>query len=235
MTEKGILYGVGVGPGDPELMTIKALKAIKECEYIALPVSKNAHKKEITAYQIAEKAYPDIDKKMILLLSMPMTKNQDCLDAAHAESAAMVCEELKKGHSVAFLTLGDVSVYSTFLYVQKLVEREGYETCLVPGVPSFCAVAATLRTGLGEKGEEIHILPGSYDIREGMKLSGTKILMKSGSKIAQVKEELRQYDGSVQMVMNCGMEGEQIYRSLEEIPEDAGYYSLIIVKEGEEI
>mgnify|MGYP006888922106 FL=1 len=76
-------------------------------------------------------------------------------------------------------------------------------------------------------------MPGSYDISEGMELSGTKILMKSGSKIGQVKEELKKYDGQIQMVTNCGMEEEQIYHSLEEIPEQAGYYSLIIAKEGE--
>ena len=66
-----------------------------------------------------------------------------------------------------------------------------------------------------------------------MELSGTKILMKSGSKIGQVKEELKKYDGQIQMVTNCGMEEEQIYYSLDEIPEQVGYYSLIIAKEGE--
>ena len=65
--DKGILYGVGVGPGDPELMTMKALKVIKDCDVIALPVAGTADKKQITAYQIAEKAYPEIDKKMIFI------------------------------------------------------------------------------------------------------------------------------------------------------------------------
>lgn len=231
--DKGILYGVGVGPGDPELLTIKALNMIKACDVIALPVSGAADKKQITAYQIVEKIYPEIDKKSILFLSMPMIKDKKALQKVHAEGAERVCRELDKGENVAFLTLGDVSIYSTFLYIQKLVEASGYETCVIPGVPSFCAAAAALKTGLGEMGEAIHILPGSYDISDGMRLSGTKILMKSGSKIGQVKEELRKYDGQIRMVTNCGMEEEQIYRSLEEIPEQAGYYSLIIAKEGE--
>ena len=231
--DRGILYGVGVGPGDPELLTVKALKVIKDADVIALPVSGAADKKQITAYQIVEKIYPEIDKKRILFLSMPMIKDKELLQQVHAEGAEQVCRELDKGKNIAFLTLGDVSIYSTFLYIQKLVEASGYETRVIAGVPSFCAAAAELKTGLGEMGEAIHILPGSYDISEGMRLSGTKILMKSGSKIGKVKEELQKYDGQIQMVTNCGMEEEQIYRSVEAIPEQAGYYSLIIAKKGD--
>lgn len=231
--DRGILYGVGVGPGNPELLTVKALKVIRDADVIALPVSRTADKKQVTAYQIVKKIYPEIDKKRILFLSMPMIKDKETLQQIHAEGAERVCQELDKGEDIAFLTLGDVSIYSTFLYIQKLVEQAGYETCVIPGVPSFCAVAAALKTGLGEMGDAIHILPGSYDISEGMKLTGTKVLMKSGSKIGKVKEELQKYDGQIQMVTNCGMEEEHIYRSLEDIPEQAGYYSLIIAKEGD--
>lgn len=231
--DKGILYGVGVGPGDPELLTIKALNVIKDCDVIALPVSGVADKKQITAYQIVERIYPEIDEKSILFLAMPMIKDKNVLQQVHAEGAEGVCRELDRGADIAFLTLGDVSIYSTFLYIQKLVEASGYETRVIPGVPSFCAAAAVLQTGLGEMGEAIHILPGSYDISEGMRFPGTKILMKSGSKLGRVKKELEQYDGRIQMVTNCGMEEEQVYRSVEEIPEQAGYYSLIIAKEGE--
>ena len=170
---------------------------------------------------------------MILFLSMPMIKDKEVLRQVHTEGAEQVCRKLDKGENVAFLTLGDVSIYSTFLYIQKLVEASGYETRVIPGVPSFCAAAAVLKTGLGEMSDSIHIFPGSYDISDGLELSGTKILMKSGSKIGQVKEELKKYDGQIQMVKNCGMEEEQIYYSLDEIPEQVGYYSLIIAKEGE--
>ena len=117
-------------------------------------------------------------------------------------------------------------------YIQKPSGRI-WLTRVIPGVPSFCAAAAVLKTGLGEMSDSIHIFPGSYDISDGLEPSGTKILMKSGSKIGQVKEELKKYDGQIQMVTNCGMKEEQIYYSLDEIPEQVGYYSLIIAKEGE--
>ena len=138
--DKGIVYGGGVGPGDPELLTIKALKVIKECDAIALPVSGTADKTQITAYQIVWKIYPEIDKKRIIFLSMPMIKDKKALQQVHAEGAEQVCRKLDKGENVAFLTLGDVSIYSTFLYIQKLVEASGYETRVIPGVPSFWVI-----------------------------------------------------------------------------------------------
>lgn len=110
----------------------------------------------------------------------------------------------------------------------------GYETEMISGIPSFCAAAARLQTGIAEKSEQIHIIPASYQIQEALTLPGTKILMKAGKKLPQVKQQLQDGNQSVVMVENCGMEGERIFRGVEEIPEDAGYYTLIIVKdEGE--
>ena len=141
---------------------------------------------------------------------------------------------MDQGKTVAFLTLGDVTVYSTYGYVHQKLLDLGYESVLVNGIPSFCAAAAKLGISLGEKAEAIHILPGSYPVKEGLKLPGTKILMKSGKKIGDVKQELLERKLPTWMVENCGMDGERLVRSAEEIPEDAGYYSLIIAKDGEE-
>ena len=86
---------------------------------------------------------------------------------------------------------------------------------------------------LGEQEDQIHILPGSYEAGEGLQLSGTKILMKTGKKMAQVKAVLKEEGQQVKMVMNCGMHGEKIYQCTEEIPEDARYFSIVIAKEKE--
>ena len=86
--------------------------------------------------------------------------------------------------------------------------------------------------GLAENKEEIHILPASYGIEEGLQMSGTKILMKAGKQMASVKETLRKSKGQFRMVENCGMDGERIYTDPEEVPEKTSYYSLIIIKEG---
>ncbi len=116
-------------------------------------------------------------------------------------------------------------------YLDQQFQAAGYETEIVSGITSFCAVAARLNTGLVEKAEPLHVIPASYQIEEALKLSGTKVLMKAGKKMAEVKKILLEQQIPASMIENCGMDNERIYRSPEEIPEDAGYYSLIIVKE----
>lgn len=164
----------------------------------------------------------------------PMTKDEAVLKESHEAAVKSLTALMDQGKTVAFLTLGDVTVYSTYGYVHQKLLNLGYESVLVNGVPSFCAAAAKLGISLGEKAESIHILPGSYPVKDGLKLSGTKILMKSGTKIADVKRELLLTECPAWMVENCGMEGERLIRSAADIPEDAGYYSLIIAKDREE-
>lgn len=225
---KGKLYGVGVGPGDPELLTLKALRLVKEADVIALP---GEEPKETVAYKIVEGAYPEISEKELLAVPMPMTKDKEMLEKVHNEDALLVKEQLDQGKNVVFLTLGDPTVYSTYLYVHKRIEEMGYETEIVSGITSFCAVSAKLNTGLVEKAEMLHVIPASYQIEDAMKLPGTKVLMKAGRKMKSVKEQMLAMGVQGMMIENCGMPDEKIYKTIEEIPESAGYYSLIIVKE----
>ena len=132
---------------------------------------------------------------------------------------------------MAFLTLGDPTVYSTYLYVHKRVEADGFPVEIISGITSFCAVAARMNMGLVEKSQPLHVIPASYQIQDALKLSGTKVLMKAGRKRGEGKRQLLEQPGEVVMIENCGMEKERCYRGAEEIPEEAGYYSLIIVKE----
>ena len=224
----GKLYGVGVGPGDPELLTIKAVRIIKEADVLAVP---GEQKEGSVAYRIAKQAINEIDKKEIISISMPMTKDEKRLEESHKKGAEEIINYLENGKTVAFLTLGDPTIYSTYIYLHKRIKESGYETEIISGIPSFCAVAAKLNQGLVEKNEQLHVIPSSYDIEDTIALSGTKVLMKSGKKISTVIEYLKTKDCQVSMVENCGMEDEKIYRSLDEIKDDAGYYSLIIVKE----
>ena len=227
-TLAGRLYGVGVGPGDPELITLKALRIIKECGVVAVP---GREPQKSIAYNIVLKIYPELDKKELVGIHMPMTKDKAVLEESHANGAGILCRILDAGKDIAFLTLGDVTVYSTYMYLHKKVSEQGYNAEIVNGIPSFCAAAARLGTSLAEKDEELHIIPASYQTEDALKLSGTKVLMKAGKKIADVKESLIKSGLQAVMVENCGMEDERIYRSAENIPENAGYYSLIIVKE----
>lgn len=229
-SERGTLYGVSVGPGDPELLTIKAARIIRECPVIALP---NQSLEDCVAYQIAVQAVPELAEKEILCLPMPMTKDQAVLDQCHEAAAARIRERLAAGKDVAFLTLGDATVYSTCLYVYGRVRDAGERTELVSGVPSFCAAAARLNTALVSGSEELHVLPATYQVTEGVDLPGVKVLMKSGKKLTGVKELLLRKGKQVTGIERCGMAGERIYRCAEEIDENAGYYSLFIVRDKE--
>lgn len=242
----GILYGIGTGPGDPELLTLKAVRTVRSCDVIAIPVSDRTYadlqsepdeqtlqgyQKKCVAYQIALQEIPEMEDRKKIYLPMPMVKDSSVLEQAHTKAAKIVAEELAAGRNIAFLTLGDPSVYSTFLYVKRKIEESGYQTKMISGIPSFCAAAARLGIGLSENSEELHIFPASYQIKEGLACQGTKVLMKAGKKMPEVKESLKKSGGQVYMVTNCGMQGEQVCRGTEQIPDEAGYYSLVIVKE----
>ena len=228
---KGILYGVGVGPGDPELMTLKAVRLIKENEVIAVPGEKA---EDTVAYKIAVQAVPELAEKELLSLHMPMTHDREELERNHEKAAETVISVLEQGTHVIFLTLGDPVIYSTFSYVQKRVEKRGYKTGIVSGITSFCAAGARLKTPLVEWNEPLHVLPAVHRLESDLDQPGTYVLMKSGKKMGQVKELLARSGRDVMMVENCGMEQEHVYRGLEQIPENAGYYSLIIAKEKKE-
>ena len=144
----GKLYGVGVGPGDPELITLKALRLTKEADILAFPGEKPI---ESVAYRIMKGAYPEIDSKQMISLPMPMIKDREELKRVHDEGAKIIAKWLEKGKNVVFLTLGDPTVYSTYIYVHKRVEQLGYATEIVSGITSFCAVSARFNEGLVEK------------------------------------------------------------------------------------
>lgn len=223
----GTLYGVGVGPGDPELLTLKAIRIIKECTYIAIP---SASKEECTAYAIVKAAIPAIDRKECLCIPMPMTKDKARLLESHQQGAKQLIQYLQQGLSIAFLTLGDPTIYSTYLYLHTLVTENQYPTRIISGIPSFCAAAAALNTGLAEQAEPLHIYPGSYPIAESLSLNGTNVYMKSGQKIGVVRDTLAANARIASMVENCGMENEHVYESLQDIPDQSSYFSLIISK-----
>lgn len=228
---KGKLYGLGVGPGDPELLTLKALRLIKENEVIAVPGNDI---KTCVAYQIVKGVYEELDTKTLIPVAMPMTKDKAILEANHRRAADDVEAYLKQGKNVVFLTLGDPTVYSTYLYVHKRILDRGYEAEIVSGITSFCAVAARLNMGLVEMAQPLHVIPATYkaqEMDEILTLPGTKVLMKTGKKMREVRESILKSGQKAVMIENCGMPDEKIYKSAEDIPEDAGYYSLIIVKE----
>ena len=226
--KKGIVYGVGVGPGDPELMTLKACRLIRENDVIAVP---GKVPEEAVAYKIAAGAVPEIADKELVPVYMPMVRDADLIAKAHRQAADIIEKYLDEGKNVIYITLGDSTIYCTFSYIQHILETDGYTAELVSGIPSFCAAAARLGVSLTEWQEPLHVIPGLHNTEGTLEWPGNYVIMKSASKTREVKEMLGRSGYDVQAVENCSMDNEKVYRSLEEIPDDAGYFSLIIAKE----
>lgn len=224
----GILYGVGVGPGDPRMMTYLAVETIAACPVLAVPA---AGKENAVSYKIAAGIVKDLDQKECLNLVTPMTKDKEVLQAAYEKAAEQIIEKLEEGKNVAYLTLGDPTIYCTYIYVHRLVKERGYQAEIINGVPSFCAVSARLGDSLADRSQQLHIIPSTYDIEEALELPGTKVLMKAASKMPKVKKILKEKGLKGTMIENCGMENERRYASVREIPDHPSYYSVIVVKE----
>lgn len=224
----GKLYGIGVGPGDPELLTLKGARIIKECPVTAIADSGSENR----ALEIAGE---NAEGKEIIRCPMPMTKDEAVLESARRKSADMVKEWLDKGRDVAFITLGDPTVYSTYIYIHRLIKDAGYETEIIPGVTSFCAASAAFGDSLCDAGEPLIIIPGSYTGYEKLlDIPGSKVIMKSGKNIALVKEALRKrgVEAKAKLAEKCGMQGERLFEDIKQAPDDAGYFSLLMVKDG---
>ncbi len=220
----GEFYAIGIGPGDPELLTIKAIKTIEKCDVIVLPDSGS---KDNIAYNITKEYLHD---KQIKYYDMPMSKDKALLDKCHDTCASDIKSMLDCGKDVAFLTLGDPTIYSTVMYVHKRLTAMGAKTSIIPGITSFCAVGAALNRSLCEKNEMLHIIPATFSDLDYVKaLKGNKILMKSGKTIGKVKEKFADKNA---MAVECAtMQNQKIYENLHEIKEDASYFSIVFIKE----
>lgn len=229
--KRGTLFGVGVGPGDPELMTLKAVRTLEQCPVIAAPRTASG---ETLALNIAAQSV-DLTDKEILPLSFTMARDPAQRLESHREAVRLLCEKLDRGLDVAVLNLGDLSIYSTWSYLMGLIKPMGYDIVIVPGVPSFCAVAAKLGISLVEQNEPLHISSGRGDLEELLDLPGTKVLMKSGSQMPGVLSALEERDllEHSSMVRSCGLAEEAVCQPLTQFDpaKHAGYFSTVIVKE----
>lgn len=228
--KRGKLYGVGVGPGDPELLTLKAQRVLQAADVIASP-GRSAG--EGTALRVVADW---IEGKPLLPCEMPMTRDPALLEASHHRVANAIAERLDRGEYVAFVTLGDPGIYATYMYIHRRIAAMGYETEIVPGVPSFCAAAARLGMGLCEGKERLLIVPASHsDMSDCLETDANLVFMKAGRELGTLREKLARHGllESASMVANCGLPEEQIHPHFANAPLDNGYFSLVIVKKGE--
>ena len=220
---KGKLYGIGVGPGDPELMTLKAVKTIQKCGVIA---------GQKTAFSIAG---PLLDGKNLLECGFVMEDDMKKRVEARIAAAGQIIAFLETGRDVGFITLGDPTIYSTYIYVHEIIVAKGYDAEIIPGVASYAAAAAALGVALCENNEALTIIPAKHDVSIDALLDapGNKVIMKSGENLAYVLEKIKERDRDAMVACRVGMAGQTLYRSIDEYDESpaTGYFTVAIVKE----
>ena len=230
---KGTFYGVSVGPGDPELLTLQAVRLLRQCPVIAAPQTASG---QMLALDIVRSAMgTELEGKTIVPLSFAMSRDSAVLEASHQKAAQAVMPYLDAGQDVAMLNLGDVSIYATFGYLQELLQAEGYPTAMSAGVPSFCAAAARLNRPLtGGMNTPLTIVPGGQ-ADEFLDRPGTKVVMKTGHQLPALLNTLKEHEklSVISLVCNCGLPDEIIYPDLSSVHPDlpAGYFSTLLIKE----
>lgn len=227
---KGKLYGIGVGPGDPELMTLKAKRLIEECDIVAVPVKKEGE--ESVALNIARGAASVPEEKVrriLFTMNKDKAKREECRQAA----AEAIMEYLDAGQSVAMPVLGDVGIYSTYSYVHKKLIQAGYEVQMISGIPSFCAGASKANISIVEGNEGFGVIPslkGIDQVKKSMGVFDNLVIMKVGSHVKEVYDILKaegKEDNAI-IISNVGMEGEYVGPLLPD--REYGYFTTMIIK-----
>jgi len=236
----GKLYVIGVGPGDPELLTLKAARILKEVPVICVP--KGREEGASLALSIVQGAV-DLNGKEIVELYFPMkktvsnTEDADNLDAKWNETADAVLARLNTGADAAFITIGDPTIYSTFFYLyDRLLERNpSLAIEMVPGISSINAAAARAGLSLGLGNDRIAILPANYagNLQETLEQFDTVVLMKVPTAFDSIMKTLKHMDllEKATYISKAGREDERIIRDLRQVrEEDLNYFSLVIVR-----
>ena len=227
---KGKLYGIGVGPGDPGLLTLKAKLIIEQADIVAVPVKKLGESS--VALEIACQAV-EIPAGKIHEIEFTMNKDKTKREACRLAAAKEVMALLDEGKNIAMLTLGDIGIYSTYAYVHKIILKEGYEVEMISGIPSFCAGASKANISLTEGNEGLGIIPslkGIDQVEKALDVFDNLVIMKVGNHVKDVCELLegRQMENNAIVVSNVGMEDEYVGPLLPE--KEYGYFTTIIVK-----
>ncbi len=230
MSERGKLYGIGVGPGDTELLTLKAVRILESVPVIFSP--KSSKEKDSIALSIVNpiiEKRDDYKKLMIVAPIFPMIEDENELEKCWTSASEMIAQYLDTGRDVAFITLGDPSIFSTYSYVQKKL-KGAYEIETVPGITSFTACAAARNEALVEKNDILTVVP-KIDKRldNVMEYTNAIALMKASRNMRklELKIENNKRTKDIYSVQNCTRENEKI---TDGFSQDKPYLTTTIIK-----
>jgi precorrin-2/cobalt-factor-2 C20-methyltransferase len=231
----GTLYGIGVGPGDPDLITMKAVKILSRVDIVyAAASTKNNHS---LAVNIAGPHIPE--NTPVKMLRFPMTRDKCETKKAWKEHAQTIIAELEKGSDTAFLTLGDSMTYSTYGYILKYVKTIAphLDVHTIPGITSYQAAAARLNTPLVEGEETLMVVSGVTGGDRLRDLAGKPeniVFLKAYRNVKDIQaaiDEVAKFSSCVG-VKNCGLADEEIIPDIKILSEQVpDYWTLILAKQ----
>lgn len=235
------LIGIGVGPGDPELLTVKAVKAIQDADIIMCPASKED--RPSIALSVVDSLIEKSKNQEIVKLIFPMTKDQNVLKETWKRNAKIMAETVQSGKNVVYLTVGDPFLYSTWIYMHKDLTEKYPEMniSVIPGIVSMFTFASKVGVSIAEGAEKVAIIPSCYDlssVKEIAKNSESMIFLKDGRYFDQVIDLLKESgfpDNSIFAIgQDLGTENEIIRKmTLGEVNDDTlttKYFSILVVK-----
>ena len=235
------LIGIGVGPGDPELLTVKAVKAIQNADIIMCPASKED--RPSIAFSIVSSLIDETKNQEIIKLIFPMTKDRDILELTWKKNAEIMAEKVLSGKNVVYLTVGDPYLYSTWIYMHREIEKKYPElrVSVIPGIVSMFTFASKVGVSIAEGAEKVAIIPSCYNldtVKEIAKNSESLIFLKDGRYFDQVVDLLKESgfpDNSIFAIgQDLGTDKEIIRKlTLGEVNDDtltSKYFSILVVK-----
>ena len=232
----GTLYGIGVGPGDPEWMTVKAVRVLGQCRHVCVPKARDLA--ESIAMEIAKPFLrPDAQVHAVTFL---MTADKALLKQSHRQAAEEILAILRAGEDCCFLTLGDAMLYSTYVYLLRELRglAPGVRVETIPGITAFSAAAALTNFPVGEGKCPVTIVPASDDFaqfRRALDFGGTVVLMKVGKRLEAVLDELdaRGLTDRAVFVSHAGQGAQRIETDLRRLrgeSERTGYLSIVLIQ-----
>jgi len=235
------LIGIGVGSGDPELLTVKAVKAIQNADVIMCPASKED--RPSIALSVVSSIIDKSKNQEIVKLIFPMTKYRDVLEQTWKKNAHIMAEKVLSGKNVVYLTVGDPYLYSTWMYMHKDIKQNHPEIKIsaIPGIVSIFTFASKVGVSIAEGADKVSIIPSCYDlttVKEIAKNSETMVFLKDGRYFDQVVDLLKESgfpDDSIFAIgQDLGTDHEIIRKlTLGEVTDGTlttKYFSILVVK-----
>ncbi len=231
------LFVIGLGPGDPELITLKGLRRLQSASVIFVP--RSTERRASIALQIAA-PYLDLTRQRVVELPLVMAKEAGAMREAWDAAAAIIARDIPQGGCAAYLMLGDPSLYGSFLYLAERLtaQRADVRIEIVPGIHSYSAAAALTNFPLALGDERVAILPAAYEddlerVREMVRAFDTLILMKANRALPRWRPLLRELglDARVVVVEKLGFPEQRIFYGLDQVQgETLHYLSLAIIR-----